>query len=266
MPEIAALEGKRIVVTRNLESAGRLSGRLRELGAEVLELPLIEIRYEVQDKQRLADVFQEISQYEWLVFTSAHGVRGFFEAFTSAFEDIRSLGLLRIAVVGDGTAGAVQQWHLKVDLQPEEATGDALAKALSEEQTLDNLRVLVVTGNRNRPNLVDQLNKAQAIVDTLEVYQTSFTELEGEPAAAAFRRQGADVLIFSSSSAVESFGHQAQYLKLDEGARVPALASFGPLTTATMKKAQIPVSIEAETPGIEPMVEAVVQYFRGQLR
>jgi len=260
MSNASSLAGRRIVVTRNLETASRLSSRLTELGAEVLELPLIHVVYEA-DKQATADIFGEIAQYEWIVFTSAHGVRGFFKLFANVFEDIRSLGPMRIAVVGEGTASAVREWHLKVDLQPEEATADALGDALAQEQSLDNLRVLVVTGNRNREDLVKRLNEAQSIVDTLEVYKTHLTDLTNNPAAAVFRQQGADALIFSSSSAVQSFGRQATQLKLASGARVPALASFGPQTTATMKQAHIPVAIEAATPSLDAMVAALEAHF-----
>lgn len=260
MSESKPLSGRRIVVTRNLESAGRLSSRLVKLGAEVLELPLIRIVYDA-DKQTTADIFQEIGQYEWLVFTSANGVRGFFELFTRTFEDIRALGLMRIAAVGDGTAAAVREWYLKVDLQPSEATAEALATALAEDRSLDNLRMLVVTGNRNRDELVTRLNEAQAIVDAFPVYRTELTDLQDDPAAMEFREKGADALIFASSSAVESFGRQAAHLKLSPKAVVPALASFGPQTSATMKAANIPVSIEASTPSLDAMVDAIIAHF-----
>lgn len=260
MSDSQPLEGRRIVVTRNLETAGRLSSRLTALGAEVLELPLIHIEYGA-DKQTTADIFEEIGQYEWLVFTSAHGVRGFFQVFLQAFEDIRALGLMRIAVVGEGTAAAVREWFLKVDLQPAEATADALGAALAEERSLDNVRMLVVTGNRNREDLVNLLNQAQAIVDTFPVYRTELTDLQSDAAAAEFREKGADVLIFSSSSAVESFGRQASHLKLVSGATVPALASFGPQTSKTMQAANIPIAIEARTPSLDAIVDALIEHF-----
>ncbi len=254
------LAGRRIAVTRNLESAGRFSSRLRELGADVLELPLIRVETGA-DKEATADIFGEIGQYEWIVFTSANGVRGFFQEFLAVFEDIRSLGLMRIATVGRGTAAAVKEWYLKVDLIPETATGEGLAEALKKEQTLDNLRMLVVTGNRNRDTLVRMLEEERAIVDTYQVYQTELADLANDPRAAEFRQAGADILVFASSSAVESFGRQSAHLQLEKSARIPALCSFGPHTTATMKKAGIPVSIEAETSSVDGMVDAILRHF-----
>lgn len=257
------LSGKRVVVTRNLESAGRLAGRLEALGAEVLTIPLIRIEYAV-DPLEAGDVFKEIGSYEWLIFTSANGVRGFFEIFFKAFDDIRSLGFLRLAAIGDATAAAIREWHLRVDLQPEEATADALGKALREEQAIEHLKILVVTGNRNREDLVKDLEASQAIVDTLQVYRTELADLSKDPGAKEFREKGADVLVFASSSAVQSFGQQASHLKLERGAQVPALASFGPQTSETMRKAKIPVAIEATTPSLDGMIEAILAHFRGK--
>ncbi|MFW6354967.1 MAG: uroporphyrinogen-III synthase [Verrucomicrobiota bacterium] len=260
MSDSLPFTGKRIVITRNTESAGRFSARLRELGAEVLELPLIRVRMGA-DPQRTADIFTEIAQYEWVVFTSANGVRGFFDEFTRAFEDIRSLGLMRIATVGETTAAAVREWHLKVDLTPNEATAEGLGEALKAEQTLDNLRILVVTGNRNRDVLVKMLEEERAIVDMYPVYQTELADLATDPRAADFRTKGADALVFASSSAVESFGRQAHHLKLAQGAQVPALCSFGPQTSATMKKAGIPIAVEAAEPTLDHMVNALRTHF-----
>lgn len=260
MVKVLPLAGKRIAVTRNIESASELTRALEAQGAEVLELPLIEIRPAL-DQAAAVDVWTEIAQYEWLIFTSANGVRHFFEFFFKAFEDIRALGLLRIAAVGEGTARAVRSLHLKVDLTPGKATAEALAEALKQEQTLDNLRVLIVTGSRNREDLAAQLEKAQAIVDKLQVYETVFPDIATHPSAKRFREEGADALIFASSSAVQSFGEQAQHLKLVAKARVPALCSFGPQTSATMKARKIPVAVEAENPGIDSMVEGLVAYF-----
>lgn len=254
------LRGRKIVVTRHADGNGRLARRLEELGAETLELPLIQITRAVE-KQTAFDVFREIGQYEWMVFTSANGVRYFFEAFFEAFEDIRCLGMMRIAVVGEGTARELRDLHLKPDLVPEQARAEALADAIAAEQSLDNLRVLVVTGNRNREELVEKLNAARAIVDTFPVYRTDLADLSRNPVALRFRAEGADALIFASSSAVTSFGEQAQHLKLQAGAKVPALCSFGPITSETMRKAGIPVAVEAAESSLDGMVDALVAHF-----
>jgi len=254
------LRGRRIVLTRAARGKSALTTELENLGAEVLELPLIAVDFALE-KEQADPVFAEMGQYEWLIFTSRNGVDGFFQFFLERFSDIRALGLARLAVVGESTARAVRQYHLAVDLQPAVATAEDLADALGEEMSLDNLRVLVVQGSRNRPELVNRLTAARAIVDTLGVYKTQTADLTGHAGAAQFRAEGADALVFASSSAVTAFGENATHLQLSEDAKVPALASFGPETTATMRQAGIPLTVQAETPSISAMVEALVGHF-----
>ena len=106
MSTTKSLSGRRIAVTRAREQASELAGKLAALGADVIELPLIHVSKEI-DKQTLADVLAELGSYDWIVFTSANGVRFFFEEFFRLFDDIRSLGFLRFAAVGETTAKAI---------------------------------------------------------------------------------------------------------------------------------------------------------------
>lgn len=252
------LAGRRVAVTRARDQASELAGLLTARGAEVIELPLIRVSKEIS-KNDLADAMLELGGYDWIVFTSPNGVRYFFDEFFRLFDDIRSLGLLRIACVGEGTAKLVKELHLKVECQPEEATADALADALIATGSLDSAKVLVITGNLNRDTLVTKLEAAQAIVDRLQVYKTEQTDLSGDPVAADFRARGADAILFASSSAVQSFAAQAAALQLAKDARRPIAGSIGPQTSETMKQAGIPVDFTARTPSLEAFVEALVK-------
>jgi uroporphyrinogen-III synthase len=254
------LEGKRVVLTREPTGNERLADPLKALGAEIISLPLITTELDL-DRERAEAVFKEFASYEWLVFTSRNGVRGFFEAFLSIFSDIRSLGFVRLAVIGEGTQEALREYHLKADLLPQKATSEALCKALAAEQTLDNIKVLLITGDRNEEDLEKALWEERAIVDSLRVYRTQLVDLDGDSAASDFRIKGADALLFASASAVEAFGNQAENLRLEANAAVPVLGSFGPKTTERMKRFGIPVALEADPPGIEGMLAALVSYF-----
>lgn len=253
-----ALAGRRIAITRAKDQASELSAKLNALGAEVIELPLIQVTREIS-KHNLADVMLELGGYDWIVFTSPNGVRFFFEEFFRLFEDIRSLGLLRFACVGEATARGIADLHLKVECQPKEATAEALAKAMIATGSLDNAKVLAVTGNLNRDTLVKALEAASAIVDQLQVYKTEKTDLTNDPAAEDFRRRGADAILFASSSAVQSFADQAAALALGPGSKRPLAGSIGPQTSATMKQVGIPVDFAAKTPGLDALVEALVK-------
>jgi uroporphyrinogen-III synthase len=204
-------------------------------------------------------VFPELGGYDWIVFTSANGVRFYFEEFFRVFDDIRSLGLIRIACVGETTARAVKALHLRVECQPAVATAETLAQALIATGSLDSAKVLVVTGNQNREILVTQLEAARAIVDCLQVYETGKNDLTDDPAAADFRARGADAILFASSSAAQSFADQAGALQLVPGARRPLAGSIGPQTSETIRKIGLPVDFTAKEPGLEALVAATVK-------
>jgi len=252
------LAGRRVAVTRAREQASELSTKLAALGAEVIELPLIRVSKHIE-KQDLADILLELGTYDWIVFTSANGVRYFFEEFVRIFDDIRALGLLRFACIGEATASAIRALHLKIECQPATATAEALADALIATGSLDSAKVIVVTGNLNRDALITKLEGASAIVDQLQVYQTEQTDLSQEPAAADFREKGADAILFASSSAAQSFVDQAAALKLAPKAKRPLAGSIGPQTTETMKAAGIPVDFVAKQPSLDALVEALVK-------
>lgn len=252
------LAGRRVAVTRAREQASELAAKLTALGAEVVELPLIRVTKHI-DKHNLADVLLELGSYDWIVFTSANGVRFFFEEFLRLFDDIRALGLLRFACIGEATASAIRALHLKVECQPATATAEALADALIGTGSLDSAKIVVVTGNLNRDVLVQKLEGASAIVDQLQVYQTERTDLADDPAAEDFRAKGADAILFASSSAAQSFADQAKALQLAPGAKRPLAGSIGPQTSETMKAAGIPIDFAAKQPGLDALVEALVK-------
>jgi uroporphyrinogen-III synthase len=258
MSDKKTLSGRRVVVTRPAGQSADWRNRLEALGAEVIELPLIKVSKDV-DLNTLAEVLQEFGAYEWLVFTSANGVKYFFEEFIRVHVDIRALGLVRIAAVGEATAAALTDLHLRVDLQPKKASGEELAMELINRESMDSAKVLVVTGNKNREVLVEKLHEARAIVDTLPVYKTEETDLAADPVAGDFKSKGADVILFASPSAVQSFFDQAAALKLGAKARKPLAGSIGPTTTATMKQLGVPVDFEAAEPSLDALVSALLK-------
>ena len=202
----------------------------------------------------------ELGGYDWLVFTSSNGVHFFFKEFLRLFQDIRALGLLRIAVIGEGTAKAVGEYHLRVECQPSVATAEALAKSLVDTGSLDSAKVLLITGNLNRDTLVQKLEAARAIVDRLQVYKTEPVDLANDSRAADFRARGADAVLFASSSAVDSYVKQSEALRLGRDAREPIFGSIGPQTSATLKGYEMTVAFEAKAPGIDSLVDALVRH------
>lgn len=262
--ENLALFGRRIVVTRTRSGNSVLRNKLQQLGAEVVELPLINVVPDVP-RETLVEVFSELGTYDWIVFTSANGVRIFFEHFNQAYPDIRALGLLRFACVGEATAAEIEKYQIAVECQPEVATASALADALIATGSLDSAKVITVTGNRNRDVLVQKLEAARAIVDTLPLYRTEKLDLSQHAAAHDFRERGADAVLFASSSAAQAFVDQAEALELAPGARQPQFGSMGPQTSATLRELNLHVDFESAAPGLDALIEALIASLAQQI-
>ncbi len=259
--EKRALFGRRIVLTRPAGQVSKFKEKLELLGAEVIELPLIEI-LPSQDKKVIAEVFAGIATYEWAVFTSANGAREFMRLFFLAYGDIRCIGPMRIACVGESTAEVFRNHSLEVEIVAEKSIAESLAKELVATDSLDSANVLVVSGNRNRQVLVKMLEDVgHAIVDMLPLYETDFTDVTEATDFPKFREFGADAIIFTSSSTALSYIEQEEDLFLNENAIKPVICSFGPETTKTLLENELIVDLECTNPSIEDMTGKLVKHF-----
>ena len=246
------LFGRRIVVTRTRHQAGALSTRLRSLGADVTELPTIKI-IPPENLMEFGELVRDSFQYDWVVFTSPNGVIAFFDLFFKLYDDARSLGNARIAAIGPGTAKRVKDFHLTVDLQPEEAVAERLVEAFQRHESVENLKFLLVRAANARDVLPKRLTQMGAIVDEAIAYRTvpEIDDITG--ARKRFIDEGADLITFTSSSTVENF--VAMKLPWPKGIKT---ASIGPITSGTMKEAGLPIHVEATQHDIDGLVEAIL--------
>src|SRR5215472_13965667 len=165
------LLGKRIVITRTRKQASVLSSKLRGLGAHVIELPTIRVE-PPSDLRAFAELVQDSHVYDWIVFTSANGVEAFFDIFFKLYDDSREIGGARIAVIGSATAQRVKDFHLHVDLQPDEFVAEAVVREFKKQGSIENLRLLLVRAEKARDTLSKELSALGAIVDEAFAYRT----------------------------------------------------------------------------------------------
>ncbi len=255
------LFGRRIVVTRTREQAGKLSVRLRDRGAEVWEIPTIRIA-PPEAPQNLIDAIVGIGGYDWVVFTSPNGVDAFFDTFFKAFPDVRSIGNVRIAAVGPATADKVKERHLAVDVMPEKYLAAQVAKAVHAYENVENLRMLLLRAEVATPELPKQFEELGAIVDDVACYRTVPETADHTGAAARLAEEGADWVTFTSSSTVENF--HARFPLPELIARFPGLktASIGPETSKALGALGITPTVEAREHTIEGLVKALEAWSR----
>jgi len=251
--ESLPLFGQRIVVTRARRQAEALSTKLRALGAEVIELPTIEI-HPALDYEPLDRAIAGLGSYHWLIFTSVNGVRFFLERLDRSAVDLRALRA-RICVIGPATRAAVEALHLKIDVMGQEYVAESLVEALGAYDLRDQ-RILLPRAAIARDLVPAGLARRGALVDVVDAYRTSAPE--GAAVAAAEILGAADKphwITFTSSSTVQNFVAVAGTEAL-AGVRV---ASIGPVTSATARGLGIRVAVEAPVFTVDGLVEAILQ-------
>jgi uroporphyrinogen III methyltransferase/synthase len=247
------LKGKRIVVTRSQEQASDLVKQLSDLGAEVLELPVIRIVDPV-DKREFAEGVTQAHTYDWLVFSSVNGVRRFFDAFYAIYKDARSIGGVRIAAVGPGTEKAIREYRFDVDLVPDRHLAEGLLESFQNDWDVDSQTILWVRPENARPVLTEGLTAMQAIVDECIAYKIEPETEDPTGVAARFVEGGADIVIFTSASTAKYFDKLG--LAWPDGCKA---ASIGPLTTAKLKELGQTEIIEAKDHHIDGLVNVIVE-------
>jgi uroporphyrinogen III methyltransferase/synthase len=251
------LFGQRIVVTRAREQAGQLSRRLREHGAEVLEVPTIKLEPPTR-RQDLVDALLALNAYDWLVFTSPNGVSKFFEYFFKRFHDMRDLGGARLAAVGPATANKLKELHLQVDLMPDEALASEIAGAFAKFETIENLKICLLRAEVANRELPEALEALGAIVDDVACYQTVPETEDATGAAARLLERGADWVAFTSGSTVEHFHARFDLPALLKKFPQLKTATIGPETSKALAALALKPAIEAKQHTIDGLVEALL--------
>ena len=249
------LFGKRIVVTRTREQAGELSKSLRDLGADVIELPTIRIEHP-DDHLGFAEMVTGAHEYDWIVFTSPNGAERFFDAFYQAYPDARCLGNAKLAAIGTGTAKKIQEYRFAVDLIPEKFVAEGLIEAFKKE-SIENLTMLWVKAAESREVVGDGLVALGAIVDECIAYRTVPETEDPTGARARLTEQGADLITFTSGSTVDHFFNLG--IPWPEGC---VAGSIGPITSKVLQKHNMPPAFEAAKHDIPGLTAAIVKYFK----
>ncbi|MDQ3674625.1 MAG: uroporphyrinogen-III C-methyltransferase, partial [Gemmatimonadota bacterium] len=198
--EIAWLEkrplfGKRVVVTRATQQAPALSERLRDLGADVLEVPATRIAR--LDLSPLREAMQRLSDYQWLVFTSQNAVAIFWEQLLASGRDARALAGLKLCAVGPATAGALLERGIAVDTIPERFVAEALLEAMRARDDVAGSRVLYITAEGARDVLPAGFRELGADVEVIQAYTSISDDAGGARLARAIESGKVHIVTFT---------------------------------------------------------------------
>jgi uroporphyrinogen III methyltransferase/synthase len=261
------LHGRRIVVTRARAQASGLAKTLRNLGAEVVELPAIRIEPTIEGEE-VRSAIDRIGDYGLIILTSPNGARLLFEAMRNAGLDARALDRpekqqvgeagsgavaatgTTVAAIGPGTARALAKCGIAADIVPERFVAESLVESLAAVDVAGK-RALVARAADARDVIPEHLEGRGAEVDVVALYETVREEPSIEAVEAA---QAADYVTFTSSSTVRNLT-DALGAGFPKNARI---VSIGPVTSEAATEAGLEVDVEAERHDIDGLVAALL--------
>jgi len=251
------LTGKTILITRSVGQSSQFSDRLQQEGANVIEMPTLEIG-PPDSWEALDNAIAHLSDFNWLILTSTNGVDYFFERLGTQRLDARALARVKIAVVGEKTATSLKQRGFLADFIPPDFVADAMVAHFPE--SLAGKKLLfprVETGGREI--LIKELTAKGAEVIEVAAYQSRCPMAIAPAALDALQCGVVDVLTFASSKTVQNF---CQLLEANGGANLDrvCIASIGPQTSKTCVSLLGRVNIEADEYTLEGLTKVIVQW------
>ena len=240
--ETRPLFGKTVVVTRARAQSSSLLARLRELGADTVEIPAIRIDEPADGGAALRSAVEDLAAYDWVIVTSPNGAR----RLLAACRDARAFGPAKVAAIGPGTADALAEGNVVADLLPDRFVAEGLLEVFPEGPG----RVLIPRAAEARDVLPEGLRERGWDVDVVEAYRT----VQGRPSDADLARAAsADIVTFTSSSTVRNFLAVCDTVP-------PTVACIGPITAETAREHGLTVDVEAETHTIDGLLDVLVAH------
>jgi uroporphyrinogen III methyltransferase / synthase len=255
------LFGRRIVVTRAREQASGFLERLSQLGAACIEFPTIEV-VPPESFEPMDSAIKQLSQYDWLLFTSVNGVKYFLQRLHGLGRDVRDLKGVKLGAIGPGTAGAWSEMGIRPDLVPGEYRAEAVVKGLGEFG-IRGKKILLPRAVKAREVLPLELRKMGAEVDVVPAYRTVRPSDDVERVKGMLERNEVHMVTFTSSSTVtnfvEMFGSWKEALR--EKMSSVASACIGPITAKTVEGYGFSVDLIPSEYTIDALTEEIVAYF-----
>jgi len=253
------LFGKRIVVTRSRTQVSTLGEKLKRAGADVLELPTIDI-HPLEDQSPIDKEIGELEKYDWMVFTSVNSVNIFMDRLFESGRDVRALYKMKFAVIGRETSDKLREYGLNADLMPERFTSYGVVKEFQNRSCSLRGKQILIPGSLIARDVIPLgLEDLGADVKIVAIYENKLPGYTVEKIDEIFRSMP-DLVTFTSSSTVNNLvdiligADRKEYVKQIKG------ASIGPITSETAVERGINVAFEAEEHTINCLVDEILKY------
>ena len=247
------LAGRRILVTRAAHQAGKLSEGLRALGAEPVEVAVLEIR-PPESFDALDAALRQLDRYDWLILTSANTVRALVERAEILEIVLTQPTRLQVAAIGEATAVAARTAGLQVAFVPEAYVAESLVDGLLAQAA--GQRILVARAAVARDVISDALRAAGAEVDVVEAYRNVLPEAAPEQLRQTLV-EGLSAATFTSSSSATHLAEAARIAGIAWPFAGVQAVSIGPITSQTLRELDWPPAAEADASDIPGLIAAV---------
>ena len=248
------LFGKRIVVTRPTDRSEQLADVLEALGAEVIQLPAIELA-PVQANGAFHRTMQSLDEFAWVFFTSPEGIQWFRRLLASERSDLRILRGRHIGAIGPKTAASIEQLGIHVDFVPKTFSQEGMLQGLGRRRLLGK-RALILGAKDSREVLEQGLKRCGMDVVKVPIYQTAVPAALARRVREVFARP-VDLVTVTSSSCVDHLVEALRVSGLHRQVRQTPFASIGPVTSARVRHYGGRVAVEARQATIEGLVTAI---------
>jgi len=252
MPD--GLRDKRVLVTRAIGQNSKLSQQLASAGAVSVEFPTIQIGPPV-DPTPLNTAIANLGSYQWLILTSANGVKYFWQHLLATGRNAADLQHMRIAAIGPATAADIRARGLTIHVMPTEHVAEMLVAAMPP---VTGQRILLPTADIARDALADGLTAKGAIVERVTAYQNTPVT---DPGNLPNLLPTLDALTFTSASTARNFVNLLQPEKPTTAIGPAIVACIGPVAADAAIDAGLPVHVVADTYTIPGLVEALQKHF-----
>jgi len=253
------LAGKKILITRARDPSAKFATQLKNLGAEIIEFPTIEI-IPPRSWKGLDHAIDRLNSYHWIIFTSVNGVVFFFERLKEKGQGNRLPSSLKVCAIGPATARQLKERKIPVDYTPKEFVAEAILKGF-QKMGAKGKRILLARAKKARDILPDGLRKMGIEVDVIEAYRTARPKGGSKRLRQLLENGGIDLITFTSSSTVNHFAELLKKENLKKLLKGIAIASIGPITSRTAKELGIKVQIQPYRYTIPDLTRAISEYF-----
>jgi uroporphyrinogen III methyltransferase/synthase len=238
------LFGRTIVATRDLRGNADFVAKIINRAGNPVEFPTIKIE-PLTNTNEFLQALTKFTEYDWIVFTSANGVRIFFDYIQGLAKDARVFASVKIAAIGAKTADVLAEFGIKADFVPDVFTGKELGTQLIGHTNLHGKKVLLLRSRLASNELVDILQQADAVT----------AKTDSAPLIKQISDGSVDWLTFASPSSVTAFFEQIRPDLVNSGnVRV---ASIGPVTSEQLKKIGVKIDLQAAEHTIDGLLDAI---------